>query len=196
MQKEEHQQQRTDFEATLTELPDDEKTTKLTEWDQQNPAPTEAAEGEDYRGKLNIQNRFLEKEGYEFKDGKWTKKPVVAPVQAAAPSQTGLTAEDALALAKADVEEEDLETVTKWAKSNTMTVKEALKDKDLRLILDGHAEERRTADATNTGGARGAKKASGDDLLRKAETTNELPDTDEGMDALASARHGRFKTKS
>lgn len=30
---------------------------------------------EDYRGKLNATNRFLEKEGYEFKDGRWQKEP-------------------------------------------------------------------------------------------------------------------------
>lgn len=189
MENEEHQQKRTEFEATLTELPDADKTTKLAEWDQQNPLPPKPDDNEDYRSKLNIQNRFLEKEGYEFKDGKWTK-PAVAPTEdKPAPSASTLTPEDALVLAKADVHEDDLQSVLKWAKDNETTVAKALKDKDLGIILAAHAEERRTAAATQTGGgARGASQASGTVLLAKARQTGEVPETTEGMNAIFLAK--------
>lgn len=142
---------------------------------------------EDYRARLNAQNRFLEKEGYEFKDGKW-HKAVETTTQA--PS---LTAQDIIAIR--DVHEEDLPTLQKWAKNEGISLAEARKDKDLGIILAARSEERRTADATQTKGARGATKASGQDLLDKALRTNVLPEDDDGYAAIAAARMERHKKK-
>ena len=57
-------------------------------------------------------------------------------------------------------------------------------------VLDVRTEERTTAQVTNTkGGARGTNKISGEELLLKAERGAGVPDTDEGMKALAEARY-------
>lgn len=192
MQKEEHGQKRAEFEATIAELPDDEKASKLAEWDTANPFEDKSNEDQDFRGKLNATNRFLKKEGYEFDEakGEWIKKPAPKP-----PEKTDyqLTPMDAVALGKSDVHDEDYSLVTKWAQQNGMSVIDALKDDDLKVILDSHAEKRRTAEIANTGGPRGGKTATGSELLAKAESTGEVPDTDEGMTALAAARLEKLK---
>lgn len=107
-----------------------------------------------------------------------------------------LTPKDALILAKANVHEDDLDEVLEWAAFKKIPVADALKDATLKTILSTRAEERVTAEATNTeGGGRGAAKPSGDDLLRKAESTGEVPDTTEGMNALFLARQARKTNK-
>jgi hypothetical protein len=193
MKKEEREQKRAEFETTLTELTDEEKAAKLSEWDAQNPAQQE----DDYRGKLNATNRFLEKEGYEFKDGNWVKKaaPAVPPVQKPEAAST-LSVTDVLALR--DVHEEDIETIQKFASFRQLSIAEARKDPMLASMLSVRGEERRTAEAavTGAGGGRGATAPTGADLLAKAERTGELPETPEGMDALAAERFTRqFKKK-
>lgn len=146
---------------------------------------------DDYRGKLNAQNRFLEGEGYKFEGGKWVK-PVAAAAATTAPS---LSAQDIIALR--DVHEEDIGSIQDWAKFKGVSLAEARKDRDLNIILGARAEERRTAAATQTsGGSRGATKPSGADLLAKAIRTNEVPEDDEGMEAIAAARTERSKKKA
>lgn len=107
----------------------------------------------------------------------------------------GLTVMDGLTLAKADVHEEDLDTVTQWAKFKGVSVSEALKDKDLKVVLDTHQEERRTAQATTTGSGRGSSKVTGEQLLDAARRTGEVPETDEGMAKLAAAREAALTRK-
>lgn len=108
-----------------------------------------------------------------------------------------LSMTDVLALAKADVHEEDMETVIKWAKFNGVTVKESLGDKTLKAILNDRNEERKTAQATQTkGGARGSAKVTGEDLLNQARK-GKLPDIDkdEDWDKLTLARLEGKRTK-
>lgn len=99
---------------------------------------------------------------------------------------------DILALVKADVAEEDMDEVIEFAKFKKLTVSEALKNQTLKSILSDKASERKTAAATQVrGGARGTSKVSGEDLLLKAERTGEIPDDDEGMQAIFKARLAR-----
>lgn len=108
------------------------------------------------------------------------------------PPAEDLSTRDTLAIMNAKVPEEDVDTVIKWAKVNKISVTEALKDKDLNTVLERHAEERRTDEATQAGRQnRGATRPTGEDLLAKAEQTGEVPDTDEGMQDLFNARIGR-----
>lgn len=110
------------------------------------------------------------------------------------PSQElNLTAKDFLALSENKVSSEDFDEVVRVSKAlGYSQLSEGLKDSTIKSILTIRAEERRTANATQIrGGARGASKVSGEDLLRKAESTGELPDSDEGIRAIAEARHAR-----
>lgn len=104
---------------------------------------------------------------------------------------TELTPKDALLLAKANVHEDDLETIIEFATFKKVPVADVLKDTTMQKILAGNAEERATAAASNRGGARGTSRVSGEDLLRKAETTGEVPDTTKGMNDLFLARQAR-----
>ncbi|RJQ33888.1 hypothetical protein C4568_03745 [Candidatus Parcubacteria bacterium] len=104
-------------------------------------------------------------------------------------NETNLSPKDFLALTEHKVSSEDFDEVIRVAKILDKPVHEALRDATLKTILEQRTEERRTASATNTrGSSRGAAKVSGDDLLRRAEATGEVPDSDEGMRALALAR--------
>ena len=143
----------------------------------------EPKEKEDYQGKLNATNRFLKKEGYEFKGGKWVKnksndKPIEKPEVV---NTDGLSTKDIIALSKVD--EEDIDEVSRVAKILGKTVSEALKDSTLNTILNVRKEERKTAKATQTKGGAPASKVSGESLLKKAQQ-GELPETDEGIEKL------------
>lgn len=85
----------------------------------------------DYRAKLNATNRFLEKEGYEFKDGRWHKKSThpkdgSAPQQEQTPaSPAGLTREEAIVIAKG-YSEEELEHAKKVASLEEISLTKAI----------------------------------------------------------------------
>lgn len=109
------------------------------------------------------------------------------------PSQeANLTPRDFLALSEAKISSDDFDEVLRVTKALGLSISDGLKDPTIKSILSVRAEERRTANATQVrGGARGASKVSGEDLLRKAESTGELPDSDEGIRAIAEARQAR-----
>lgn len=115
-----------------------------------------------------------------------------AKKQSAAPQTDALSPMDVVLLSKSDVDANNIEEVLTYAKYRNMTVAEALKDTTLRAILKEKKEEQQTAAATQTrSSARGSSKVSGSDLLTKAETSGEVPDTVEGMRAIAEARLAR-----
>jgi len=107
-----------------------------------------------------------------------------------APSQDELTSRDVLYLAKADIHDDDLQEVLDWARFKGVTVADA--HKQLKPSLDMRQQERLTQLATQAGRSmRGSNKTSGEDMLRKAEKTGEIPDTEDGLRALAEARLAR-----
>jgi hypothetical protein len=105
------------------------------------------------------------------------------------PSNEELSPKDLYTLMSAQVPQEDVDEVIRASKALNVPLAEALKSPIVKGILAEREEQRKTSQATQTrGGARGSVKVSGADLLAKAERTGELPDTDEGMAALAQAR--------
>lgn len=110
-----------------------------------------------------------------------------------AESNKDLSADDIISLT--GVPADDRERVRKWATTNGTSIADALADPDLKIILDTRAEERRTADATNTRSGRGSSKVTGDDLLTKALTTGDVPESDEDMAKLVEARQARLTRK-
>lgn len=140
---------------------------------------------EDYRARLNAQNRFLEKEGYEFKDGKWNKLKTSAPLQ----DQT-FSPKDYLSLRDSNVSAEDFDEVSDFAKYKGVPIAEALKMPVLKTILSERAEERKTAEATATKGSRrGEGKPNGDALLERASRGENIGE--DSIAELAKARHAR-----
>jgi len=116
-------------------------------------------------------------------------KTVTTPKQT--PTAGELSQRDWLYLAKADVHDEDLNEVTNYASKNGITVKEA--HEYLKPILAVNAEQRNTANASNTGSSkRGSGKVSDETLLGNA-SKGTLPDNDADLQRLINARHGYKK---
>lgn len=115
-----------------------------------------------------------------------------APEAPAAPEKQGLTPMDAIVLSTAKITDvEDIEEVVNYAAYKGIEIKDALKDKTMQTILRTKAEERQTAEATNTGaGRRGSSKPSGEQLLANARSGKPVDD----IDALAEAHfNDKFK---
>lgn len=78
----------------------------------------EGSSDEGYRAKLNAQNRFLEKEGYTFKDGKWHKPKTDSTQQRTASKDKeaapALSREEGILIAKG-FSEDELEQAKKVA---------------------------------------------------------------------------------
>lgn len=96
-----------------------------------------------------------------------------------------LSTKDVLYLAKADIHEDDMDEVLTFAKFKNISLSEA--HKQYKPILDVRAEERKSAQATQTKGARGASKPTPEDLISRA-SKGQLPEKDEDIEALAAAR--------
>jgi len=87
-----------------------------------------------------------------------------------------------------NVHDDDVERVEKFAKTEGISIPEALANDDLKAILRDREEKRSTANATNTGGSRrGKSEGEGKDLLRTFKKTGELPESDEEIEKLAEA---------
>src|SRR3990167_9936467 len=139
--------------------------------------------------------RAKKAEGFTLKDGKWVKELKLEPklepkpeVKKEPEAGQGLSSKDILYLAKADVKEDEIDTVLEWAKFKNISVKDA--HGELKGVLETKAEKRRSAQVTQTKGARGAFAPTAEDLLSQA-SQGQLPETDEGIEALAVAEMAR-----
>lgn len=102
-----------------------------------------------------------------------------------------LSQKDVIFLSKTEIHEDDFDEVVETAKAKGITAKEAYDY--MKPILDVRSEERTTADATQTKSPRGVKANTGEDLVKKAEKTGEVPEDEAGMKAMAEARMARRK---
>lgn len=166
------------LETQNTEVEQEENTTEELETVEDEPQ-------EDVE-KLKSEKSELERKNKQLYER--LKKQESRPQQT---STDSLSAKDFLALKDANISADDFDEVQEFATFKKISIADAIKNPTLRSILNERQEERRTAHATATKSPRGATKASGDDLLRKAERTNELPDNDDGMRAIFEARRAR-----
>lgn len=106
-----------------------------------------------------------------------------------ATSSSDYSLKDIRALNKVD--DDDLDKVITYAeKFHDGSPSKALEDGDLQAILKNRAEERKTAEATETGtGRKGSTKVSGANALEKAKATGRIPDSDAELDALLEERY-------
>lgn len=185
---EEQEEKDEDTEEDKDESKDSDESDEGDESDSDSDADKDESKHEDYQGKLNATNRFLKKEGYEFKDGKWVKPQAASKKDAESKTADSMSTKDTLALARANVDDEDIEDVVEYAQFKKISISEALKSPILKATLSDKSEKRNTADATNTGRNRtGSKKASAENMLEKANKTGELPESSEDMQKLAEA---------
>lgn len=143
---------------------------------------SEAPQTDEEKEQLRKENEELRKKNSQLYERAKKKE--------AQESTSGLSIKDMHALR--DVAEDDLEDVQEYAQFKKISISEALKSPTLKTILTQKAEERKTAMATATkGGAKAISKTTGEDLLRKAESTGEVPDDDASLQKLVEARRDR-----
>lgn len=104
------------------------------------------------------------------------KKEEVAKVEAPSQKQDGLSSMDTIALINAKVtEKEDIEEVMDYAKLKNIPISDALNANVVKTILKEKAENRATAEATNTGTARrGSTKPTDEQVLADAAKGKEV----------------------
>lgn len=110
-------------------------------------------------------------------------------------STNGLSTRDTLALIEAKITDEELSEVEEFARYKKLSIADALKSPTLKAILAERKEEARTARATEIKSPRGVAKNTGEDILRKAEKTGEVPEGIDELKAMLEARLHRKKTK-
>lgn len=125
-----------------------------------------------------------EKEELEAKNKKLYARLKESEKKPQANDNQMLDPKEIIALSK--VHEEDIDEVQRWCKLNDKKPSEALKDKYLTVYLRERAEERKTADVTNTRqSVRQTAKVSGDEVLSRVRAGKISEDDD--MDKLTDA---------
>ena len=124
-------------------------------------------------------------------DGKWIK-PELRETKEEKTETKSETKSENLSLkdirALQDVHDDDVDQITDYAKFKGVSVAEAKKLPEMQSLLRTKEEERKTAQATNTGGGRkGSSKVTGEDLIERA-MSGQLPESDEDIVKLAEAR--------
>lgn len=113
--------------------------------------------------------------------GKTSKKVIPSSKR----ESSDLSNTELFTLMKANVPEEDIDDVRKYAKLNGISIKESLNSGFMKTLLSQKAEERATAEAAHTGSTRKtASRRTGNQLLSDAQAGN-MPDDPK---ALAEAR--------
>lgn len=100
---------------------------------------------------------------------------------------------DFIAIAKSDIEQEDIGDVMDYAKLKGVSFAEAIKSPIVKTIIASKKEERTTANATNTGSARRANTRLSDEELLSRASRGELPESDEDLDRLFYLRRNKKK---
>jgi len=103
--------------------------------------------------------------------------------------ESSLSVKDSARLQQADVPVDDWDDVIDYAKFKGISIADAMKSSVVKGTLAGKAEERKTADATETGkGKRGSTKVSGANSLEKFKANGTVPETDAEMEAMLEER--------
>lgn len=127
-------------------------------------------------------------------NGNWVKKETTKAAPKPSPKQADsaeITALDAVALAKADVHEDDLEDILEVAKLRKVSVREALKLGLTQAIIAKNQEFRKSAQAANTGPAKQSSKKKTQGAILNDLREGKVPDKgSDDAEALFWARRG------
>lgn len=154
---------------------------------EQTEAPKTYSEEEvaEFKKKAELADNYkvrAEKAETKLKGSKTVVEPVVNQQD-----EKNLSTKDILALIEAKVSTEDFDEVVNYASYRKVLVAEALKDKVLQTVLKEKAEERATANATNTRGGQKRSEAPTPDTLVSKAKSGQLPDNDDGIEELVNA---------
>lgn len=162
--------------------PEGEQDTK-PEVDETTIETTEYIDVEELKKKAELANNYKIRAEKAESEAKKLKQSVKSDVKSG-----DLGSKDIIYLAKANINDDDMEDLLKYASVSKLSVKEA--HDFLKPILDVREEQRKTAQATNTGAAkRGTSKMSDETLMSKA-LKGEMPESDEDIQKLWRIRKG------
>lgn len=165
----------------VIETPVEEVETPAAEPQEEVEAEVEAETSDERDSKIAELEETNKKLYARAKKAEAEKKPV-------APSESPMSLADATALLKADVHEDDIERVEKFAKAEGLSIREALKNDELKAILQVRTEKRTTAQAANVSNVRrGPSKVTDETLLDNA-NAGKLPDSDADIARLIAAK--------
>jgi hypothetical protein len=103
-----------------------------------------------------------------------------------------LSTADIFALNKAGVEYEDINEIVEYAKLRKVSVPEALNSSVIKTILAEKAENRKVAEASNTGKTAKRQTSVSDETLLANATKGIVPESDADMQRLIDARLKNF----
>lgn len=159
----------------------------VADTDTENEAPDDSELVEKNR-KLFERAKKAEAEARALREKIQAKVPAVA-----AEKQDGLSSMDTIALIDAKVtNKDDIETVQEYARLKGLSIGEALATPLVKSILKDNAEQRQTAEASNTAPARrGSTKLTDEQILSNAQSGKFTDDPE----ALAEARMAAKRNK-
>lgn len=92
------------------------------------------------------------------------------------------------AIAKGTVHEDDVERVQKYARLEGITIKEALKNDELKAILEVRNEHRKSAEVANVAPSRRGPARITDEVLIERAAKGDLPESEEDIARLMQAK--------
>lgn len=164
-----------EVEETL-EAPEEEVETEEVHEDE------EEVEEIDWKAEFEKQKQLTDNQ--KKRAEKAEKKAKTAP----ASNDSGMSAQDLLALSKADVAEEDLDEVLDYAKYKGISIAEALKSSVVQATLTTNAEHRKSAEAVSTGSTRRGSSQVSDERLLTDASSGKLPSSDADMARLVKLK--------
>jgi hypothetical protein len=106
--------------------------------------------------------------------------------------KSDLSTADIFALNKAGVEYEDINEIAEYAKLRKVSVQEALNSSVIKTILAEKAENRKVAEASNTGKTAKRQTSVSDETLLANASKGIIPENDADMQRLIDARLKNF----
>ena len=158
---------------------------------------TPAEDGSEDLEKLRELNKKLfERTKKAEEQNKQLKAQFKTPTPAAGEKQPEVSLKDQYALLQAQVSADDIDEVIEYAKFKGITVTEALGSTVVKATLKEKAEQRKSAEVTNTSGSRRTTaKLTDDALLRNFEAGVGVDDSDDYINRLTEARINAKKKK-
>jgi hypothetical protein len=128
-------------------------------------------------------------DNYKVRAEKAEKGKVKVETKPTTSKEPSLSTKDVIALAKADIDDEDVEEVMEYARFKKIPISEALKSSVIKATIAERTEMRKTAQATHTGATKkSGTKLTGDALVQKANKAEITSDDD--FAAIWRARKG------
>lgn len=103
-------------------------------------------------------------------------------------STSTLSSADLLAVTNARVHEDDIERLERFARSEGLSIKDALQSSEMKAVLDVREQQRKTAANTNMQTARAGYSAPSDEAILAAANAGRLPESDYEIERLIAAR--------